>query len=65
MYEVTWCLILKLYNFEIKSMDYTSKCRIPVGARDFLFSKTSRPALGPIPSQLGTVIFPGDKAAGT
>jgi len=34
MSEVILCLILKLYNFEIKYMDYTSKCRIPVGARD-------------------------------
>jgi len=63
MCEVIWCLILKLYNFEIKSTGYTSKCRIPVGARE---SSPERPDQLSGSSCLSWVLgsFPGIKQLG-
>jgi len=65
MYEVIWCLILKLYNFEIKSTGYTSKCRTPVGDKR-LFSSPKRPDQLLGPSCLIWVLgsFPGIKQLG-
>jgi hypothetical protein len=41
--------------------------RVPVGVKDFLFSTSSRPALGPHPASYPMVTggtFPGGKEAG-
>ena len=58
MYEVILCLISKLYNFEIKSTGYTSKCRILVGAKDSSLLQNVQTSSQAHPATLGYWYLP-------